>query len=100
MENLFLELAIVLVLAGGCALIMHYLRQPSVVAYIVAGLILGPLGYWRLNQGEALHALSEIGITLLLFMVGLELDIAELKKIGRKALAAGVFQVLATGSVA
>ncbi len=100
MENLFFELTLVLVLAGGCALAINYFKQPSIVAYIVAGLMLGPLGYWRLQQGETWHALSEIGITLVLFMVGLELDISELKKIGRKALVAGTAQVLITISFA
>jgi Kef-type K+ transport system membrane component KefB len=96
MENLFIELTLVLVLAGGCALLVSFLKQPSIMAYILAGLILGPFGYWQLHQGETLHALSQIGITLLLFMVGLELDVTQLKKIGRRALVAGVGQVLIT----
>jgi Kef-type K+ transport system membrane component KefB len=96
MENLFVELTVVLVLAGGCALLVSFLKQPSIMAYILAGLILGPFGYWRLHQGETLHALSQIGITLLLFMVGMELDVTQLKKIGRRALLAGVGQVLIT----
>lgn len=96
MENLFFELTLVLVLAGGCALLISLLKQPSIMAYILTGLVLGPLGYWQLHQGATLHALSQIGITLLLFMVGLELDITQLKKMGRRALLAGVAQVLIT----
>ncbi len=57
MENLFFELTLVLVLAGGSALLISFLKQPSIMAYILTGLILGPLGYWQLHQGETLHAL-------------------------------------------
>ena len=77
-------------------MLVNYFKLPSIIAYIAAGLLLGPLGYWQLQQGETWHALSEIGITLVLFMVGLELDITELKKIGRKAILAGTGQVLVT----
>lgn len=96
MESLFFELTVVLVLAGSCALLVNYLKQPSILAYILAGLILGPFGYWRLHEGNALAAMSQVGITLLLFMVGLELDISQIKKIGRKAVLAGAGQVLVT----
>lgn len=99
MENLFSELTLVLLVAGGCALLVSMFKQPTVLAYILAGLLLGPFGVWKIHQGEILHSLSEIGITLLLFMVGLELDISELKKIGRKALIAGAAQVTITGAI-
>ncbi len=96
MESLFFELTVVLVLAGACALLIHYLKQPSILAYIIAGLILGPFGYWRLHEIGALAAMSQVGITLLLFMVGLELDISQIKKIGKRAVLAGAGQVLVT----
>lgn len=99
MESLFFELTVVLVLAGACALLVHYLKQPSILAYILAGLILGPFGYWRLQESDALTALSQVGITLLLFMVGLELDISQIKKIGRRAVIAGATQVVLTAAL-
>lgn len=99
MNNLFIELAIVLVLAGACSFFVSFFKQPSIIGYIIAGLVLGPLGYHQLQQGEALHALSQIGITLLLFMVGLELDVTQLKKIGRRAIIAGVAQIAVTASI-
>ncbi len=99
MNNLFIELAIVLVLAGACSFFVSFFKQPSIIGYILAGLILGPFGYHELHQGEALHALSQIGITLLLFMVGLELDITQLKKIGRRAIVAGIAQIGVTAII-
>lgn len=59
-------------------------------------MLIGPLGYYRLSQGDLLHGLSELGITLLLFMVGLDLDLSQIKKTGKAALLAGIGQVLFT----
>src|SRR3989344_4179379 len=93
MNNLFLELTLVLIVAGGIAFIISFFKQPSLIAYIITGLIIGPLGYYHLQHKEILQALSEIGITLLLFMTGLDLDFSQLKRIGKSALLAGIGQV-------
>lgn len=99
MENLFFELTLVLILAGLIALLISLLKQPSIIAYILTGLILGSFGYYRLHLGDILESLSQIGITLLLFMVGLELDITQLKKIGKTALLTGAGQIIFTSLV-
>jgi Kef-type K+ transport system membrane component KefB len=96
MEKLFFEIALVLVLAGGVSLIVNWLKQPAILAYIVTGLIIGPLGAFALHEPDILHALSQIGITLLLFMVGLELDITQLKSMGWRSAVAGIAQVAFT----
>ncbi|HVY67442.1 MAG TPA: cation:proton antiporter, partial [Patescibacteria group bacterium] len=96
MNTLFLELTTVLILAGLVSFLVSLLKQPSIVGYIIAGLLIGPLGFYRLQDGDAFSALAQVGITLLLFMVGLQLDISQLKRIGRSALAAGIGQVVVT----
>lgn len=93
MHSIFNELTLLLVLAGAVAFIVSLLKQPSIVGYIITGLILGPLGFYKFRDGDALSGLAEIGITLLLFMVGLELDMSQLKKMGRSVLFAGLAQV-------
>ncbi len=98
MEKLFFELTLVLVTAGVISLILNFFKQPTILAYIITGLIVGPLGGFSLHEPEILHALSQIGITLLLFMVGLELDFSQLKKIGWRASVAGVAQVVFTAA--
>lgn len=98
MHSIFNELTLLLILAGAIAFIVSLLKQPSIVGYIITGLLLGPLGYYKIREGEALSGLAEIGITLLLFMVGLELDMSQLKKMGRSVLFAGLTQVLLTSS--
>ncbi|HEX3095549.1 MAG TPA: cation:proton antiporter, partial [Patescibacteria group bacterium] len=96
MNQIFLELTGVLIVAGVIAYILHFLKQPSIIAYIITGLLIGPFALYNLHHGEILKSLSEVGITLLLFMVGLDLDVSELKRIGRTAALAGIGQVVVT----
>lgn len=99
MHNLFFELTIILTLAGLIAFLVSFFKQPSILAYIITGLILGPYGYYSLQQGETFQAMAQIGVTLLLFMVGLELDLSHLKAIGKTALFTGVGQIIFTSGV-
>jgi len=100
MSNIFLDLTIVLVLAGVVAVLVNLLKQPSIIAYIITGLLLGSFGYHQLQQGNVFSALAEVGITLLLFMVGLELDISQLRKIGKTIAFVGLGQIVITALVA
>ena len=93
---MFLELTGILVAAGVIAYVLHFLKQPSIIAYILTGLLIGPFALYHLHHGEILHSLSEIGITLLLFMVGLDLDISHLKRLGKTAVLAGLGQIIFT----
>lgn len=96
MDNLFVELTAVLAGAGVIAYFMRFLKQPSIIAYIITGLIIGPLGIFQIQHGDIFSGLSDMGITLLLFMVGLDLDISQLKRIGKAAITVGVGQILFT----
>ncbi|MQA92344.1 MAG: portal protein [Gemmatimonas sp.] len=70
-------------------------RVPSIVAYIVAGLVLGP-ATGLLALTDAIEIISEVGIVLLLFLVGLELSLDKIRHVGRAALILGLAQVAAT----
>ena len=96
MNQMFLELTGILVAAGVIAYVLHFLKQPSIIAYIITGLLIGPFALYKLHHGEIMHSLSEIGITLLLFMVGLDLDFTQLKRLGKSALIAGLGQIIFT----
>lgn len=82
------DFAIIMVVASVMALISYRLRQPMVIGYIVAGIIIGPHTppFSFILHPEILNLLAEIGIVLLLFVVGLEYPIAKLRSVGRKAL--------------
>src|SRR6266403_2956452 len=99
MNEIFLDITLVLILAGLISFLVSLLKQPSIIGYIITGLIVGPLGYYRLQQGDVFSALAQIGITLLLFMVGLQLDIGQLKRIGKTALFVGLGQVVFTTAI-
>ncbi len=99
MNGIFLELTMVLIMAGAMAVLVSFLKQPGIIAYIITGLIIGPLGYYNLQDKHVFDALAQIGITLLLFMVGLELDVTQLKKMGRAALLTGLGQVVFTTGI-
>ncbi len=86
------DLGYVVVSAAAALFLMRPLRIPPLVAYMAAGLVAGPLtGVLRVSP--ALELLSELGIALLLFLVGLELRFDKLRDIGRPAAVAGALQV-------
>lgn len=96
MESIFLELTIVIFLAAVLSIVFRFLKQPSILAFIITGVIVGPLGAFNFHSHELMESLASIGITLLLFMIGLELNIKELKAVGKNALVAGVMQMIFT----
>ncbi len=93
MHGVFGEISLIIVLAGILGILVHMLKQPAILAYILTGLIVGPLGYLQLNNAEILNSLSGIGITLLLFMVGLELSLKDIKQMGWVVVVVGITQI-------
>jgi CPA2 family monovalent cation:H+ antiporter-2 len=98
------DFAIIMMVAAIMALISYRLKQPLVIGYIGAGMIIGPYTppFSLVLHTEVLNLLAELGIVLLLFVVGLEYPIAKLRSVGRKALViamAEAFGVLALGFV-
>jgi len=93
--HLLLNLGFIVITAATFAFVGKLIRMPTIVGYILAGMVLGPL----LNLVQLDHSLeliSELGIALLLFLVGLELSFEKVKDLGRVALILGGAQVLLT----
>ena len=67
-------------------------KMPAIVVYLLCGILLGPVLGW-VEMKEGLELISETGIALLLFLVGLELSISKVKDVGKVALVAGFSQV-------
>src|SRR3989337_459095 len=99
MGNIFFDITIITGLAAILSIIFKILKQPAILAYILTGIILGPLAGAKINNPEVIRSLSEIGITLLLFMVGLELRFSELKAVGRVAVITGLGQIIFTSII-
>lgn len=95
-SDTFLEFGAILVISVLAGLIGRVLKQPLIVSFIAVGLIVGPYGIDLLRSGEKIHLLSEMGIAVLLFAVGLKLDIGLIRSTGKVALFAGLGQVLFT----
>lgn len=94
----FSQLAILLVVAASFGLIARNLRQPLLIGYIFAGLFLASTGIIR--ESVALESFGEIGVTLLLFLLGLEMDLREVFSFGRVAAMGGMGQMALTFAVA
>jgi len=82
MENIFLDVGIIIITATVLAYIIKLLKQPRIPAYIIAGLIIGPLGLGLIKDYSVIKTLSEIGIAFMLFVVGMDLDFRKLKDVG------------------
>lgn len=83
MHSAFAELSLIIVLATVISLIMKFMRQPLILGYILTGLLVGPAGFDLINSTETFEAYSKLGIALLLFIIGLGMNISELRKLGR-----------------
>lgn len=78
MANIFFEITIIICLASLVALIFRLLKQPEILAYILTGILIGPLGLFHLANVDIFKGMAEVGITLLLFMIGLEIKVTDL----------------------
>jgi CPA2 family monovalent cation:H+ antiporter-2 len=89
---------IVLLLATAviCGVIARRFKQNAVVGYLVAGMLLGPTGLGLIGNNGQLRDLSELGVALLLFSIGLEFSYARLRQIGSIASVGGTLQVVLT----
>jgi len=96
MGSIFFEITVIVCLAAFLAIIFRALKQPTILAYILTGIIIGPLGLFEVNNQEVFQTMAELGITFLLFMVGLELKLKDLQSVGRVALLTGIGQILFT----
>jgi len=96
-DNIFLQISVILGITVSIALIMRLLKQPLIVAYIIAGLVAGPLFLNLVHGGEAFfETFAQFGIVLLLFIVGLSLNFEHIKKVGTSVLWGTLFNFLLT----
>ncbi|MGJ8637899.1 MAG: cation:proton antiporter [Opitutaceae bacterium] len=93
--HLLLNLGYIVITAASFAFLGKLIKMPSIVSYIVAGMALGP-GLNLVELDHSLELISELGIALLLFLVGIELSLQKIKDLGGVAMALGGLQVLFT----
>jgi Kef-type K+ transport system membrane component KefB len=98
-EDPFARIALLLAIAAAAGALAFRARQPTMVAFLLVGIVFGPsvLG-WVVPTGEV-HLLAEIGIAVLLFVVGLKLDVHLVRQLGPVALIAGMAQMALTAGL-
>ncbi|WP_163381178.1 cation:proton antiporter [Cyclobacterium sp. SYSU L10401] len=98
-SNPFYEFTIILVLAALLGSIGQLLKQPLIVMFIALGILVGPAVLDVVHSKDNIHLLAEVGIVVLLFIVGLKLDLRIIQSVGRIALLTGMGQVLFTSLI-
>jgi Kef-type K+ transport system membrane component KefB/voltage-gated potassium channel Kch len=82
-SNVFTQLSLVVAIVVAVSIIMKLLRQPLIMGYIITGVIVGPSFLHIVRDQSAFDSFSTIGITLLLFIIGLGLNAGVIKSLGR-----------------
>jgi Kef-type K+ transport system membrane component KefB len=94
MDNIFYQLAIVLVLASGIGLFVFKVKLPLVVAYLLTGLVLSVVRLFDIGHSPVFEVLPEIGIAFVLFLIGMELNLSELKVLGKPIIVSALGQII------
>ena len=94
-EELFQDIALILLVSAIAGLVAMRLRQPLVVAFVAVGVLVGPSALGVVAPGETLSLFAELGVAVLLFVVGLKLDLHVVRRLGPVALVVGSVQVVA-----
>ena len=94
MDNIFLQFAVVLSLASLYGFCVLKLKLPLVVAYLLAGVTLSIVSVFDLHHTGIFSFLPEIGIAFVLFLIGMELDLREIKALGKPIVLASLGQIV------
>jgi Kef-type K+ transport system membrane component KefB len=92
----FFDVAVIIIVATVLAYLARALRQPMLVAYVLAGVILGPAFLGLVTDTAEINMFLELGIAFLLFTVGLEIDIQKLRTVGLAATTGAIIQIVVT----
>ncbi|HAV24366.1 MAG: hypothetical protein A2X67_00010 [Ignavibacteria bacterium GWA2_55_11] len=93
-SELLFAIGLSIIAASLLGYLTQLLRQPIILGYIVAGIVLGPQGLRLISRQEEITLLSELGLAFLLFIVGLEIDLKKFRSSGQPSAIIGVFQVV------
>jgi CPA2 family monovalent cation:H+ antiporter-2 len=95
------DFTIIMITASIMAMVSYKLKQPMVIGYIIAGMLIGPFTppFSLIRNFDILNLFAEIGVILLLFVVGMEFPITKLRKIGKKALVIAMSEALGTFAI-
>src|ERR687896_2267540 len=90
------DLLLLLLASVPIAFLFHRLRLPSIVGFMITGVLIGPYGLVLIRDAHAIEVLAEIGVVLLLFTIGLEFSLRRIVEMRRLVLVGGGLQVVLT----
>ncbi len=92
MPSLVHDIGISLLTAGILAIIFTRLKIPSIAAFLVAGIIIGPIGFKQVTDPVNIDTIAQLGFILLLFLIGLEIDFKKILNSGKSIIVSGILQ--------
>mgnify|MGYP000554316629 CR=1 FL=1 len=97
--EVFLELSLIIAITVFTAGLMRLLKQPLIIGYILAGIIVSPYFLDIVKSTETISIFSQIGVTFLLFIVGISLSPRVIREVGKVSLVTGIGQILFTSLI-
>src|SRR5882757_4174073 len=94
MPELIQDLALSILMAWILGVAAHLARQPLILAYLVAGFVIGPSGLKWVHSEQSINTISELGLIFMLFMIGLEIDLKKIVRAGRVILVTSAVQIV------
>lgn len=94
MHELIRDITLSILFAWGLGLLAHFTRQPLILAYLIAGFIIGPFGMAWVESQDSITVISELGLIFMLFMIGLEIDLKKIVRAGKVILFAAGGQLI------
>src|SRR5215216_8246 len=94
MHELIRDITLCILFAWVLGLLAHFSRQPLILAYLIAGFIIGPFGMGWVKSRESINVISELGLIFMLFMIGLEIDLKKIVRAGKVILFAAGGQLI------
>src|ERR1700743_1483571 len=93
MQELIHDLALSIVMAWLFGVAAHIARQPLILAYLVAGFVIGPSGLKWIESQHSIDTIAELGLIFMMFMIGLEIDLKKVLRAGNVILATSAAQI-------
>ncbi|OGK35357.1 hypothetical protein A3A93_04865 [Candidatus Roizmanbacteria bacterium RIFCSPLOWO2_01_FULL_38_12] len=97
--EIFAEITIIIMVATLVAAVAKMLRQPLIIGYILSGIILGPSFLNVIQNSQVIEVFSKLGITVLLFIVGINLNPQVIRDVGKVSFISGISQVVFTSII-
>ena len=92
----FQELTLIILVVSVVSIFIHYIKQPLIIGYIISGIIAGHYFLNIISEGSGIELFSKLGIIILLFTIGLNLDPNTMEEVGRDSILGGLLQVFFT----